>query len=149
MLLDKILSKNSKINKNYIVYEKWTCGLQLKGVDVPLIRKSNININHAYIYCKNNELFIVGAYISKDKYKHGDHFKYRKLIANRHEIRTIYTEYIKNNISVLPFQIILRKHLIKIVIGSVKIIPSKLVNTRKNVAKIKVLNIHNQNTYNY
>jgi tmRNA-binding protein len=147
ILMDKVLSKNFKISKNYVIYEKWTCGLQLKGIDVPLIRKSNININHSYIYCKNNELFVVGAYISKDKYK--DHFKYRKLIANKHEIRTICTEYIRNNISVLPFQIILRKHLIKIVIVSVKSTPRKLVNTRKDESKIKVLKITRLNTYDY
>ncbi len=84
--------RNKKATFNFHIENEFTCGMMLKGTEVKSIRNGDVNLNDAYCYYENNELFVKNMYIGE--WKQGSYYNHepradRKLLLNRNELRKI------------------------------------------------------------
>lgn len=55
--MNKNISKNKRINLNYVILSKYTAGLALQGWEARSIRVNNPDLSSSFIKIKNNELY--------------------------------------------------------------------------------------------
>lgn len=122
------LSINNKALKQYNIYNELECGIILYNTDIQFLKLHSIDLSHAYIAFKNHEMFFVGfknPFVTKKCFFD---IKSRKIIAKKKDIFKMYNEY-KKKINILPIKLLLKKHLIKIIIGCAKV--KKKLTTKK------------------
>jgi len=70
-----IYAKNKKALHDYIIVNSLESGLSLKGQEVKQIRQSNIQLKGSYVTIKNNQIFLIGAHISRPNgLNHNEYF---------------------------------------------------------------------------
>ena len=128
------IATNKKARFNYFILDELTAGIVLTGTEIKSIRERKVNINEAYCFFKNNELFIKQMHIAQYKfgniYNH-EELRYRKLLLNKKELIKL-----KNNLeigqSIIPLELFINnKGFAKIIIALVK--GKKLYDKRKAI----------------
>jgi SsrA-binding protein len=114
----KLLIPNKKINVNYFTIDKYEAGIALNGNEVKSIVASNANINDAFCFIKNNEMYLLNAYIAPykqdSKINKFDPYRKRKLLLHKAEIAKIEYQAKKNKLTLIPSQIYLNKNKVKV-----------------------------------
>jgi SsrA-binding protein len=87
--------KNKRASFEYEFIEKYTAGIALKGTEIKSIREGKVNLQDAYCYFNNDELYVKQMSISA--YKQGTHFNHdplreRKLLLTKREIKKLYSK---------------------------------------------------------
>ncbi|WP_259286198.1 SsrA-binding protein [Candidatus Nasuia deltocephalinicola] len=106
---------NSKIiNNRYYITNKYLAGLVLKGWEVKNLKIYNsIDIKNSYIINIKNEIFLKNSIINENKKNYNKDIKRnRKLLLKKNEIKIILNKI--KNFKVVPFNIFLKKNIIKI-----------------------------------
>ena len=85
----KVIAQNRKARHNYQIEEEIEAGIVLTGSEVKSLRAGESNINDSYAEIKDNEAFLVNAYIKE--YEQANRFNHsarrvRKLLLHRREI---------------------------------------------------------------
>ncbi|WP_259288896.1 SsrA-binding protein [Candidatus Nasuia deltocephalinicola] len=106
--------KNKIINKQYYITDKYLAGLVLKGWEVKNLKIYNsIEIKNSYIINIKNEIFLKNSIIYENKKSNNKEIKRnRKLLLKRKEIKIILNKI--KNFKIIPFNIFLKKNIIKI-----------------------------------
>ncbi|MFT5922577.1 MAG: SsrA-binding protein [Flavobacteriales bacterium] len=84
--------KNKKAAYKYFLVDEYTAGIQLTGTEMKSIRVGKASIIEAFCKFKQDELFLINAYIAE--YENGSHANHkpkreRKLLLNRSELTKI------------------------------------------------------------
>lgn len=84
--------RNKKASYKYFLVDEYTAGIQLTGTEMKSIRVGKASIVEAFCKFKNDELFLINAYIAE--YENGSHANHkpkreRKLLLNRSELTKI------------------------------------------------------------
>lgn len=105
---------NNIINNKYYIIERYLAGLVLMGWEVKSLKIYNsINIKNSYIINIKNEIFLKNSVISDNKKNNNNDIKRnRKLLLKKNEIKMILNKI--KNFKIIPFNIFLKKNLIKI-----------------------------------
>jgi SsrA-binding protein len=137
--LSKLITKNRKAYFDYFIITKFTAGIKLTGSEVKSIRNNNVNLNEAYCYVKNNEVFVKNMHISEFNHggKHSNHepLRERKLLLNKKEIFYIDESVKRLRYTIMPLAVIISDNgLVKVEIGLAK---GKKVHDKRETLKLK------------
>jgi SsrA-binding protein len=128
---------NRKAGFEFRLEERFTAGLVLKGTEVKSLRLGKANLNDAFCYLKNEEIFIKNLSIST--YENGSYTNHienrdRKLLLNRLEIRKITKALQEQGSTIVPLRIFFsEKGYAKIEIAIAK--GKKLFDKREDIKK--------------
>jgi len=123
-----MLITNKKVEIEYEIIEKYTCGVVLVGNEVKSIKNGKVSIVDTYCYLKNNEMYVRNINITST-----DEKRDIKILLNKKEIKDI-SKRLDKGLTIVPYKIFTNdKGLIKmvIVIGRGK----KLYDKRETIKK--------------
>lgn len=104
----QIIVKNRKALFEYTLLDTYEAGIQLLGSEIKSIRAGKANLQEAYCFFINDELFIKGMHIAE--YSHGgyanhDPVRLRKLLLKRTELRKIKNKLKEKGLTVIPIKL--------------------------------------------
>ena len=117
---EKTITTNKKAYHDYYVDDSYECGIQLVGSEVKSLRNSEANLKDSYAQIKNNEIFLINAYIapySKGSYFNQNPRKDRKLLLHKAEIKRLYTKVTQKGITLIPLRLYFKGSLVKVELG--------------------------------
>ncbi len=117
---EKTITTNKKAYHDYYVDDSYECGIQLVGSEVKSLRNSEANLKDSYAQIKNNEIFLINAYIapySKGSYFNQNPRKDRKLLLHKAEIKRLYTKVTQKGITLVPLRLYFKGSLVKVELG--------------------------------
>lgn len=123
-----MLITNKKVQFEYEIIEKYSCGIILSGNEVKSIKDNKVSIVDTYCYIKNCEMFVRNLNITTSEEK-----REIKLLLNKKEIKDI-EKRMEKGLTIVPYKIYTNDNgLIKleIVIGRGK----KLYDKRETIKK--------------
>jgi SsrA-binding protein len=123
-----MLITNKKVQFEYEIIEKYSCGIILIGNEVKSIKNNKVSIVDTYCYIKNGEMYVRNLNITASEEK-----REIKLLLNKKEIKDI-EKRMEKGLAIVPYKIYTNdKGLIKleIVIGRGK----KLYDKRESLKK--------------
>ena len=111
---------NKKAYFNYFILKEIEAGIALNGTEIKSIRKGSVNIKDSYVRIKNEEAYLINAYI--EKYEEGNNFNHnptreRKLLLHKREIRKLYQEIQQEGVTLIPLKLYLKDSKAKVLIG--------------------------------
>ena len=120
-----VITKNKKIFHDYEILEKYEAGIELFGQEVKSIKANQIKIDSAYILFKNNQAYMVGAYIARWKGATQsldyDPERKRRLLLKAKEIDYLQGKSSMAGLTIKPISVYTTKHgLIKVEIAVVR-----------------------------
>lgn len=117
---EKTITTNKKAYHDYYVDDSYECGIQLVGSEVKSLRNSEANLKDSYAQIKNNEIYLINAYIapySKGSYFNQNPRKDRKLLLHKAEIKRLYTKVTQKGITLVPLRLYFKGSLVKVELG--------------------------------
>lgn len=133
----KIITKNRKAHRDYLVKDRYDAGLVLMGSEIKSIRAHQINISDGFVQERNRELWLLNAHIAPypqaKHFGHTDPRRPRKLLLHRREINRIISKLRENGMTAVPLQVYLERGKAKIEIGVAK--GKKQYDKRADLAK--------------
>ncbi len=103
---------NKKAKYDYLLLDKYTCGIVLTGNEIKSIRNSRASLNNTYCEFNDDELFVVNMHV--DEYKNSNKNKYdpkrrRKLLLNKQELKKIQKQVKDAGITVVATSLFITK----------------------------------------
>lgn len=132
----KIISNNRKAHFNYFLSDFLESGIELKGSEIKSIRNNKVNIDDAYVIFKNGEAYILNMNIAeyeKSSVFNHDPLRSRRLLLHKKEILKFKNKVEKDNFTVVPTKVYLKKGMCKIEIALAK--GKKLYDKRETIKK--------------
>lgn len=114
--------ENRKAYHNYFIESTYIAGMVLLGSEVKALRENKIGFNGAYIYIKNEELFVKSLYIGDYKMAvtPHDNLRERKLLLTGPELKKV-QEWLKiKGNTIVPLQLFTMNNVFKLKIGLAK-----------------------------
>lgn len=131
----QIIVKNRKALFEYTLLDTFDAGIQLLGSEIKSIRAGKANLQEAYCFFINDELFIKGMHIAE--YAHGgyanhDPIRLRKLLLKCTELRKIKNKLKEKGLTVIPVKLYINERgFAKLEIAVAK--GKKLFDKRQNI----------------
>ena len=132
----KLIAQNRKARHDYFLEEDFEAGISLAGTEVKSLRAGSVNFRDSYAVIRNEEVFIVGLYISP--YEQGninnkDTERDRKLLLHKAEIRKLIGKTEQKGYSIIPTKIYFKRNKVKLEISLGK--GKKLYDKRHSIAE--------------
>ncbi len=136
----KVICNNKKAYHNYFISETYEAGIQLVGSEVKSVKSGGVSINDAFIYIKNNEVYLKNAYIKPYEktsvFSHNE-LRNRKLLLHDYEIAKLVKQVDVKGFTLVPIKVYLKNGLIKLELGLAK---GKKLYDKREVLKQKTIN---------
>jgi len=113
---------NRKAYHEYTILKDFVAGIQLVGSEVKSIRNGNASLQDSYCLLLNNEIYIRGLYIAKNKMSSSNNHEEkrdRKLLLTKKEIKNIIKDSQITGTTIIALEVITGNK-IKIKIGIAK-----------------------------
>ncbi len=116
-----VIATNKKAKFEYHFHAEFEAGIILRGTEIKSIRKGMVNLNDAYCYFQDGELYIQSMYIGE--YSHGTYNNHetrriRKLLLRKNELKKLSRKVREKGFTITPYQIyITERGLAKILIA--------------------------------
>ena len=120
---DKIVVTNRQASFNYVILERFSAGLVLKGSEVKSLRRGNGQLKSAYVVFKKGEPYIQNAHISPyapASHRNHEPERKRKLLLNRHEINKMRGQLKQKGFSCVPLKVYFKNGRAKIELALAK-----------------------------
>ncbi len=131
----KIKIINKKIYLNYNIKKKIIAGIILKGWEVKLIKKKEIDIKNSYIKIENKKFIYLTNYninnYKKNIFNKKNKNRNIKILLKKKEIQYLYYQTKNKGYTLVPIMIQLKKIWFKIIIGLAK--GKKKYNKKKDI----------------
>ncbi len=103
---------NKKAKYDYLLLDKYTCGIVLTGNEIKSIRNAKASLNNSYCEFNGDELFVVNMHV--DEYKNSNERNYnpkrrRKLLLNKQELKKIQKQVKDAGITVVALSLFISK----------------------------------------
>lgn len=130
------VATNKKAYHDYFVLEKYEAGIELYGTEIKSIRAGRVNLKDSFCSVDDGEMFVIGMHISP--YELGNRFnrdplRKKKLLLHKKEIMMLFGESQQQGLSIIPFELYIKKGRAKLSIGLCK--GKKLYDKRAVQAK--------------
>lgn len=104
----KIIARNRRALHDYAVFEKYQCGIVLKGSEVKSLREGKVALNDAYGEVREGEVWLVDCHISE--YPQAGIFNHkpkrdRKLLLRKQEIKKLHARVNEKGFTLIPLSI--------------------------------------------
>ena len=103
---------NRKAKFEYFFVEEIEAGIMLQGTEIKSIRAGNVNLNDAYCYFKDNELYIRSLYIKEyafGTYDNHEPRRPRKLLVKKRELRKLEKKVKERGFTIVPYRVYLNE----------------------------------------
>ncbi|MBO4245230.1 MAG: SsrA-binding protein SmpB [Bacilli bacterium] len=142
--------KNKIAYHDYFILEEIEAGIELVGTEIKSIRNGNANLKDSYIVIKNNEAYLLNAFI--DEYLEGNQFNHdprrtRKLLLHKKEIIKLKEEREKDGLTIIPIKIYFKGTKAKVLVGLAK--GKKLYDKRESIKERDLMRDSKKNMPNY
>lgn len=121
---EKTVSENRKARFNYEIGDKFEAGIVLEGTEVKSLRFSSGNIAESYAEVRDDELWLVNAYIPELEFANNHNHeprRPRKLLMHRREINKLGAAIQRDGMTVVPLALYYNKEgRLKIELGLAK-----------------------------
>ena len=132
----KIIAPNKKAFHEYLMFDKYTAGIELLGTEVKSIRLGNVNLKDSFVKIEDGEAFLynchIGLYDKGNRFNHEEK-RTRKLLLNKKEILKIFGKVKQENYTIVPTEMFFLGHLVKLEIALAK--GKKLHDKREAIKK--------------
>jgi SsrA-binding protein len=119
-----MIALNRRARYEYTFIEEIDCGIILVGSEVKSVRMGNVTMVDAFIYIKDNEVWIknlkVAAYKSAHSLDKHEENRDKKLLLNKKEITRIKRKLDDKGITAIPLGMFIKNNRIKIKIAVAK-----------------------------
>ena len=114
---------NRAARHHYHVLDTFECGVMLKGTEVKSVRAGKLELAEAFVIVRNNELFLVNAYINE--YSQGNVWNHlprreRKLLAHKSEITKMKDATDMKGHTIIPLKAYFKGSVLKLEVGVCK-----------------------------
>jgi SsrA-binding protein len=119
----KLLFSNKKINLNYIVVNRYECGISLHGSEVKSIVKANASIDEAFVIISRQQIYVINMYVAPyafSRTQNIDSYRRRKLLMHKAEIIKLDFQMKKQHLALIPTKIYFKNGVIKMEIALTK-----------------------------
>ena len=101
----KVIATNRKASHNYYLEDRHEAGLVLTGTEIKSIRAGKVNLQHAYVQPRGDELWLMDAHIAP--YEHGNRQNHepkrpRKLLLHRRQINRLIDKILTRGYTIVP-----------------------------------------------
>lgn len=115
------LLENKKAGLSYEILDTITAGIVLSGAEVKSLRNNRGSINEAFVVMKENELFLVKAFIPPYQIKNTppsyDPYRNRKLLVTRPEIMRFVQKKSESGLTLIPLKVFSQNRNLKVLLG--------------------------------
>jgi SsrA-binding protein len=136
-----MIALNRRARYEYTFLEEFEAGLILVGSEVKSIRMGNVTLSDAFIFIKENEVWIKNLHIAPYKQAHKmdihEENRDKKLLLNKKEIIRIKKKLDDKGITAIPLGLFIKNNKIKIKIAVAK---GKNLYDKRNTIKERDLN---------
>ena len=99
---------NRKAEHEYHFIKKYEAGVMLSGTEVKALREGMANLNDAYCYFKDNELYVKSMYIAE--YSQGNIYNHearrlRKLLLRGAELKALLKRVSEKGFTIVPYRL--------------------------------------------
>jgi SsrA-binding protein len=119
-----MIALNRRARYDYTFLEEFDCGIILVGSEVKSIRMGNVTMLDAFIYIKDNEVWIKNLKVAPYKSAHTldkhEENRDKKLLLNKKEITRIKRKLEDKGTTAIPLGIFIKNNRIKIKIAVAK-----------------------------
>ena len=140
----RLICTNKKANFNYFIISTLQAGICLVGSEVKSIRNGDVNLNDAFIFISNGEVFLKNAYIKQYKFANAfqvDERRSRKLLLNKSEINKLESKVKEKGFTLVPVKMYFDKSFVKVEIAVAK---GKKLYDKRDTLKEKATNLEIQ-----
>jgi SsrA-binding protein len=108
----KVEFVNRRATHEYFFDQQFEAGLLLSGTEIKSIRKGSVNLNDAYCYFEESELFVRSLFIGE--YEQGNQFNHeprrpRKLLLRRTELRKLEKKVKERGFTIVPYRLFINE----------------------------------------
>jgi SsrA-binding protein len=117
---DKVIVTNRKARHEYEILETLEAGLVLLGSEVKSLREGKANLNDAYAWTRQGEIWVSGMHISpyeQNTVQKLDPLRERKLLLKRNEIRKLSRRVEEKGFTLIPLRLYFKKNIVKVELG--------------------------------
>ena len=119
-----MIALNRRARYEYTFIEEFDCGIILVGSEVKSVRMGNVTMMDAFIYIKDNEVWIKNLKVAPYKSAHTldkhEENRDKKLLLNKKEITRIKRKLDDKGITAIPLGMFIKNNRIKIKIAVAK-----------------------------
>lgn len=120
----RVIAENRRARFDYFIEERYEAGLSLQGWEVKALRAGKANITEAYVYLRDQEVYLLGAHITPlnttSTHVHADPVRTRKLLLNAHEIAHLIGSVERKGYTIVPLELYWQRGKAKLRIGLAK-----------------------------
>lgn len=131
------ISSNKKAFRDFNFFDRWECGIELKGGEVKSIRLGNVNFHDSFARVDGEEVFLYNLHIlpyAQASFMNEDPDRPRKLLLHKKEIKKIVGRSTQKGLVLVPTKLYFNKRglvKVEIALGQGK----KLYDKRDNIKK--------------
>lgn len=108
----KIIATNKKAFRDFLLLERWECGIALKGGEVKSLREGGVNFTDSFARVDGGEVFLYNLHISP--YAQASHLNVeparpRKLLLHKREISKVSGQIAQKGFILIPTKIYFNK----------------------------------------
>lgn len=99
---------NRRAEHEYHFIDMYEAGIMLQGTEIKSIRKGLVNLNDAYCFFKQGELFIRSMYIKEYEfgtYSNHEPRRPRKLLLRRQELKKLEKKVKERGFTIVPYRL--------------------------------------------
>jgi SsrA-binding protein len=99
---------NRKAEHEYAFLKRYEAGVMLHGTEVKSLREGSANLNDAYCYFKDDELYVKSMYIAE--YSQGTYYNHearrlRKLLLRGAELKALLRRVSEKGFTIVPYRL--------------------------------------------
>jgi len=132
----KPIARNRKAFHNFMIFDKWEAGIELKGTEVKSLRNGQVQMGDSYARIEDGEAYLIGLHISpyeKTAYGNHDPARKRRLLLHRREIKRLATKVNERGFTLVPTALYFKRGLAKVEIALA--CGKKLYDKREDIKK--------------
>ncbi len=108
MSAGKVIATNRKAYRDYAIFEKLECGIELKGCEVKSLRDGRINLDDSFAHIDKEEVILYNAHIShyaQASYLNVEPTRPRKLLLHKKQIVKLIGHTAQKGLTLVPLQV--------------------------------------------
>ena len=119
-----VVIENRKARHDFFLFDKYECGIELKGSEVKSIREGRMNLKDSYVRVINGEVFAVNLHIAS--YSHDAHIfspdplRTRRLLLKKREIEKLTAQTGQKGFLCVPLRAYFKRNFVKLEIALAK-----------------------------
>lgn len=113
----KLIAQNRRARHDFTILEKIEAGMALNGGEVKSIKAGEISLNEAFVTIRDNEAWLLNAFVKPYQNQQGEPTRSRKLLLHRNELAKLIGASRETSRTLIPLRVYLSRGLIKLEIA--------------------------------